>query len=68
MGYAYAHCFTLKRNSNATLLQRKIHEVLFKVLDGDNEPSSFQEMLILWIQQSSVWKDYQLKRNAPIYW
>ena len=37
---------TLKRNRNATLLQWKIHGVLFKVLDRDNEPSSFQEMLM----------------------
>ena len=38
--------YALKRNRNATLFQWKIHEVLFKVLDGDNEPSSFQEMLM----------------------
>ena len=37
---------TPKRNRNATLFQWKIHRVLFKVLDGDNESSSFQEMLI----------------------
>ena len=33
--------YTLKRNRNATLFQWKIHGVLFKVLEGDNEPSSF---------------------------
>ena len=36
---------TLKRNRNATRFQWKMHLVLFKVLNGDNEPSSFQEML-----------------------
>ena len=36
---------TLKRNRNATVFQWKIHGVLFKVLDGDNEPRSFQEFL-----------------------
>ena len=36
---------TLKRNKNATHFQWKIHWVLFKVLDRDNEPSSFQVML-----------------------
>ena len=34
---------TLKRR--ATLFQWKIHGVVFKVLDRDNKPSSFQEML-----------------------
>ena len=38
--------YTLKRNRNATLFQWKIHGVLFKVIDGDNEPSNFQEMLM----------------------
>ena len=38
--------YTLKRNRNATLFQWKIHGVLFKVIDGDNESSIFQEMLI----------------------
>ena len=37
---------TLERNRNATLFQWKIHGVLFKVMDGDNKPSSFQEMLM----------------------
>ena len=37
---------TLKRNGNATLYQWKIHGVLFKVIDGDKEPSIFQEMLM----------------------
>ena len=41
----YDRLFTLKRNRNATLFQWKIHGVVFKVLDRDNEPSSFQEML-----------------------
>ena len=36
---------TLKRNRNDTLFQWKIHGILFKVLDGENEPLSFQEML-----------------------
>ena len=36
--------YTLKRNRNATLNQWKIYWVLFKVIDGDNELSSFQEM------------------------
>ena len=36
---------TLKRNRYATLFQWKIHGVMFEVLDRDNEPSSFQEML-----------------------
>ena len=35
---------TLKRNRNATLFQWKIDGVVVKVLDIDNEPSSFQEM------------------------
>ena len=43
---------TLKRNRNATLFQWKIHGVLFKVLHGDNEPSSFQEMLMNSSKQS----------------
>ena len=37
---------TLKRNRNVTVFQWKIHGVLFKVLDGDNESRSFQEMLM----------------------
>ena len=37
---------TLERNRNATLFQWKIHGVVFKVTDGHNEPSSFQEMLM----------------------
>ena len=36
---------TLKSNRNATHFQWKIHGVWFSVLDRDNEPSSFQEML-----------------------
>ena len=36
--------YTLKRNKNATLFQWKIHGLLFKVLDRDNESSCFQEM------------------------
>ena len=43
---------TLKRNRNATLFQWKIHVVLFKVLDGDNEPSSFKVMLLNSTKQS----------------
>ena len=35
----------LKRNRNATLFQWKTHWVVFKVVDRDNEPSSFQVML-----------------------
>ena len=42
--FTYFIC-TLKRNRNATPFQWKIHWALFKVLDGDNEPSNFQEML-----------------------
>ena len=37
---------TRKRNRNATLFQWKFIWVVFKVLDRDNEPSSFQVMLI----------------------
>ena len=37
--------YTLKRNRNATHLQWNVHGVLFKLLDRDNEPSSFQETL-----------------------
>ena len=37
--------YTLKKNKNATLFQRKMHWVVFKVLDRDNETSSFQFML-----------------------
>ena len=37
---------TLKRNRNDTLFQWKIHGVLFKVIDGENEPLSFQAMLM----------------------
>ena len=37
---------TLKRNRNAIVFQWKMHEVLFKVLDGDKEPRSFQEMRV----------------------
>ena len=35
----------LKRNRNETHIQWKMHWVAFKVLDRDNEPSSFQLML-----------------------
>ena len=34
-----------KRNQNAILFQWKIHGLLFKVLDRENEPSCFQETL-----------------------
>ena len=34
---------TLKKNRNATLFQWKIDGVAFKVLDRNNEPSSFQD-------------------------
>lgn len=36
---------TLKSNRNASLLQWKIHGVLFNILDRANSPSKFQEML-----------------------
>ena len=36
--------YTHKRNRNATLFQWKIDGVVVKVLDRDNEPSSFQQM------------------------
>ena len=36
---------TLERNKNATLFQWKIHGLLFKLLEGENEPSCFQETL-----------------------
>ena len=36
---------TLKRNKSATLVQWEIHGALFEVLDRDNAPSNFQEML-----------------------
>ena len=38
--------YTLKRNSKATLFQWKIHGLLFKVLNRDNELSCFQETLM----------------------
>ena len=44
--YFYVNIYTLKRNKNATLCQWKIYWALFKVLDRDNEPSNFQEMLM----------------------
>ena len=39
--------YILKRNRDPTFFQWKIHVhgALFKVVDRDNEPSSFQEML-----------------------
>ena len=37
---------TPKRNRNASPFQWKIHGLLFKVLDRENEPTNFQEMLL----------------------
>ena len=42
--FALSYMCTQDKNRNATLFQWKIHGLLFKVIDGDNEPSSFQEM------------------------
>ena len=53
---------TLKRNRNATLFQWKIHWVLFKVLDRDNEPSSFHEMLTNSTKRRMKWLPIKKKR------
>ena len=53
---------TLKRNRNATLFKWKIHEVLFKVLGGDNEPSDFQEILMNSTSQFLKWLPIKKKR------
>ena len=51
-----------KRNRNATLFQWKIHGVLFKVLDRDNEPSNFQEMLTNSTKYYLKWLQFKKKR------
>ena len=45
------------RSENASSYQWKIHGILFKVLDGDNEPSNFQEILL------NLTHYYQLKQK-----
>ena len=42
----FIKCIYSQVNRNVTLFQWKIHGVLFKAIDGDNESSSFQEMLM----------------------
>ena len=53
---------TLKRNRNATLFQWKMYWVLFKVIDGNSEPSSFEEMLMNSTKQCLKWLPIKKKR------
>ena len=46
IGKVCIKCIYSQVNRNATLFQWKIHGVLFKAIDEDNESSSFQEMLM----------------------
>ena len=57
--------YTLKRNRNATLFQLKIHGVVFKVLDGDNKPSRFQELQMNSTKQCLKWLTIK-KKHIPI--
>ena len=47
----------LKRNKNASLFQWKIHGLQFKVLDRENGPSIYQNI---------VKKKYQLQRSTSL--
>ena len=59
-GYIYIYIYR-----NATLFLWKAHGVLFRVIDGDNEPSSFQEMLMNSTKQ--CWNSLTIiKKRIPI--